>query len=147
MLFIQQLNCTNNIKSGDVFHCGIHTAFELLCKKPPNKTHRNQRSQKNTKTTTVERGRKRLTPIRRVSHFCPSQRLFCSAVFHLQNVLTEPIKKTVLNWADTHMQFTAQELQIRTDYILFHRGIPRSFSMLSMAFFENLIGFHYLDRK
>ena len=42
---------------------------------------------------TVERGRKRPTPVRRVSHFCPSHRLFCSAVLRLQNVLTEPLKK------------------------------------------------------
>ena len=52
---------------------------------------------------TVERGRKRPTSARSVSHFCPSRRLFCSAVLLQQNVLTEPLKKSVLNWAGTHI--------------------------------------------
>ena len=38
-------------------------------------------SLQNTSFATVERGRKRPTPTRSVSHFCPSHRLFCSAVF------------------------------------------------------------------
>ena len=42
---------------------------------------------------TVERGKKWLTPIMRVSHFLPLSRLFCSAVLLQQNVLTEPLKK------------------------------------------------------
>ena len=76
---------------------------------------------------TVERGRKWLTPIRRVSHFYPSHRLFCSAVLLQQNVLTEPLEKSVLNWADTHMQITAYGIRISTDYILFHRATPGIF--------------------
>jgi len=35
--------------------------------------------------------------------FLPLLRLFCSAVLLQQNILTEPLKKTVLNWADTHI--------------------------------------------
>ena len=34
--------------------------------------------------------------------FLPLSRLFCSVVLLQQNVLTEPLKKPVLNWADTH---------------------------------------------
>ena len=71
-----------------------------------------------------------------VSHFCPSHRLFCSAVFRLQNVLTEPLKKSVLNWVDTHMRIAAYGIRISTDYILIHRGIPRYFSILSMTFLK-----------
>ena len=66
----------------------------------------------------------------------PSHRLFCSAVLLQQNVLTEPLKNPVLNWADTHMRMTAKGILISTDYTLFHRGIPRSFSMLSMTFLK-----------
>ena len=47
--------------------------------------------------------------------------------FPPQNVLTEPLKKTVLNWAGAHMRITAWGLQIRTNYILFHRGTPGLF--------------------
>ena len=68
--------------------------------------------------------------------FLPLSRLFCSAVLLQQNVLTEPLRKSVLNWAGTHIQITAQGLQIRTDYILFYRSIPRYFSMLSMTFLK-----------
>jgi len=64
-------------------------------------------SLQNTSFASVERGRKRPTPIRRVSHFCPLTRLFCSVTLLPQNVLTEPLKKPVLNWAGTLMLITA----------------------------------------
>ena len=35
--------------------------------------------------------------------FLPLSRLFCSVVLLQQNVLTEPLKKPVLNWAGTHI--------------------------------------------
>ena len=45
-------------------------------------------------------------------------------------------RKTHVKLGRAHMRITAEELQIRTDYILFHRGSPRSFSMLSMTFLK-----------
>jgi len=68
--------------------------------------------------------------------FLPLSRLFCSANFQQQNVLTEPLKKSVLNWAGTLIRITAKALQISTDYILFHRSFPRYFSILSMTFLK-----------
>ena len=96
---------------------------------------------------TVERGRKRPTPIRRVSHFCPSHRLFCSAVFRLQNVLTEPLRKPVLNWADTHIadyrvwitnQYRSHPVSQRSPPVFFHAFYD---------IFENLIEFHHFCLK
>ncbi len=68
--------------------------------------------------------------------FLPLSRLFCSVVLHLQNILTEPLEKTVLDWAGTHMRITASGILISTDCILFHKGSPRSFSILSMTFLK-----------
>lgn len=51
----------------------------------------------NTSFAAVERDKKQLTPTKRVSRFLPLSRLFCTAVFHLQNILTEPLKKSMLN--------------------------------------------------
>ena len=75
--------------------------------------------------------------------FLPLSRLFCSAVFRLQNVLTEPLKKSVLNWADTHMRMTAKGIQISTDCILFHRSTPPVFFHTFYDIFENLIGLYH----
>ena len=96
---------------------------------------------------TVERGRKWLTPIRRVIHFCPSHRLFCSAVFRLQNVLTEPLRKPVLNWADTHIANYC--IRITNPY----RSHPVSQRLSPVFFhgfydvFENLIEYHHFCLK
>ena len=97
--------------------------------------------------STVERGRKWPTPIRRVSHFCPSQRLFCSAVFHLQNVLTEPLKKSVLNWAGTHI---ANYCIRNTNQYRLHLVSQRRSPVFFHAFydiFENLIECHHFYHK
>lgn len=92
---------------------------------------------------TVERGRNWLTPTRSVSQFCPSHRLFCSAVFHLQNVLTEPLKKSVLNWADTHIANCC--IRITNPYRLHPVSQKHSpvFFHTFYDIFENLIEFHH----
>ena len=46
---------------------------------------------------TVKEGQEMADPYKACQPFLPLSRLFCSAVFHLQNVLTEPLKKPVLN--------------------------------------------------
>ena len=96
---------------------------------------------------TVERGRKRPIPARSVGHFCPSHRLFCSAVFHLQNVLTEPLKKTVLNWADTHIANYC--IKIANPHQLYPVSQRRSpvFFHAFYDIFENLIEFHHFYLK
>ena len=74
--------------------------------------------------------------------FLPLSRLFCSAVLPQQNVLTEPLEKSVLNWARTHMRIAAYGILISTDHILFHRGTPRYFFHGFYDVFKNLIEFH-----
>ena len=75
--------------------------------------------------------------------FLPLSRLFCSAVLRLQNVLTEPLKKSVLNWAGTHIANYC--IRITNPY----RSHPVSQSYPPVFFhtlydiFENLIGFHH----
>ena len=104
-------------------------------------------SLQSTSFATVERGRKWLTPIRRVSHFCPSHRLFCSATLLPQNVLTEPLKKSVLNWAGTHIANYC--IRITNPY----RSHPVSQRLSPVFFhgfydvFENLIEFHHFCLK
>ena len=92
---------------------------------------------------TVARGRKWPTPTRSVGHFCPSRRLFCSAVFRLQNVLTEPLKKSVLNWAGTHI---ANYCIGMTNQYRLHSVSQKHSPVFFHAFydvFENLIKFHH----
>lgn len=96
---------------------------------------------------TVERGRKWLTPIRRVSHFCPSHRLFCLAVLRLQNVLTEPLKKSVLNWAGTHIaNYCIRNTKQYRLHLVSQRLSPVFFYTL-YDIFENLIEFHHFYLK
>ena len=96
---------------------------------------------------TVERDRKWPTPTRSVGHFCTSHRLFCSAVFRLQNILTEPLKKSVLNWAGTHIANYC--IRITNPY----RSHPVSQRHSPVFFhgfydvFENLIEFHHFCLK
>ena len=96
---------------------------------------------------TVERGRKRPTPARSVSHFCPSRRLFCSAVLLQQNVLTEPLRIPVLNWAGTHIANYC--IRITNPYRL-HPVSQRHSPVFFHAFydfFENLIEYHHFCLK
>ena len=79
--------------------------------------------------------------------FLPLSRLFCSAVFRLQNVLTEPLKKSVLNWAGTHIANYC--IRITNPY----RSHPVSQRLSPVFFhgfydvFENLIELHYFYLK
>ena len=94
-----------------------------------------------------ERGRKRPTPTRSVGHFCPSHRLFCSAVLLQQNVLTEPLKKSVLNWADTHIANYC--IRITNPYRLYpvSQRYPLVFFHAFYDIFENLIEFRHFYLK
>ena len=68
--------------------------------------------------------------------FLPLSRLFCSAIFVTAKCPHRTPQKIGVKLGGAHMRITAEELQIRTDYILFHRVSPRSFSMLSMTFLK-----------
>ena len=74
--------------------------------------------------------------------FLPLSRLFCSAVLRLQNVLTEPLKKSVLNWAGTHI--ANYRIRITNPYQS-HPVSQKHSPVFFHAFydiFENLIEFH-----
>ena len=87
---------------------------------------------------TVERGRKRPTPARSVSHFCPSRRLFCSAVLLQQNVLTEPLKSWHGIQPFTQLLITTHTLQSNTYYIRLCFAPPPLFRSF-YGILENLI--------
>ena len=88
-----------------------------------------------------------LTPIRRVSHFCPSHRLFYSTTLLPQNVLTEPLKKPVLNRAGTPI--ANYPTRITNQYRLHpvSQSLTRVFFYTFYDIFKNLIGFHHFDWK